>query len=638
MSMMGTIQVARLELLFFMSLCALGAVDGLPVSEPTNNIEEFTGLGLVKAKSVQHSLSMHRVPNSVNYLRKFNQHSSAMLQAVPPTNCWTDPGLWLAFGLTLIPLLLVFAWVVFLVVRYRREEKNLSPDLHAWWVESQKPNITDVSQGVAPKSDEEIITPPLSLVLFGCLVLCNINISLTIIMPSSHEAMDKAGGQPNDEAIAMSGLVIGAYGIGAFASLYGFYYLTKVSIFACFVLQCFFVLLGNGLYIYGVWAFESGSVGWLLVLARFICGAHGGVYYTVFASMTAFTVREARVKYFGYLNAAAGLGLALGPVLSSLSIAFPLVALPRPALAAGMSFGLTLILLILIVLFFPWTMANLCEGTSTDPEDVFSNEKTLPTVPEKFCTVWIAAAWIAVTLGLSVALLRLFFRVGWEAAAALILLEDYSFGVVVVGYVVGAVVMTMVAAQLLVGCYLSGKCSLRMLSQCIGIIEIAACCLMFRWGEPGMLSLVCFLVGSFALYIANQLTSTVFNAMMMTYVMPGHSVLDVESMNLMLNAMCFLGTFLGPLMTRFMLSICFHQNTFAGFILLLTLFQASCVEVGLGGLSAHSVVEADKFDSEPPESKSPEPPPMMVLTRSTSPHVDLSAPPSPVVLTRAISQ
>jgi len=280
-----------------------------------------------------------------------------------------------------------------------------------------------------------------------------------------------------------------------------------------------------------------------------------------------------------------------------------------------MSFGLTIALVLLIVLIFPWTMAKLCKGTSTDPDNVFSNAVTLPPVPGEFRHVWMSAAWIAVTLGLVGALLRLFFRVGWEAAAVLILLEEYSLGVVVAGYIIAAVVMIMVAAQFYVGHYLSSFCGLKSLSQIIVVIEIGACCLMFRWAEPNTLSLACFIVGSFALYAANQLTSTVFNAVMMTYIMPGHPVLDVESMNLMLNAACFLGTFLGPSISRYFLSLCFHQNTFAGFVLVVAILQACIVELGLRGIASDpehyfaSPRRGSKQESHASPSSSPSPSP-----------------------------
>lgn len=88
--------------------------------------------------------------------------------------------------------------------------------------------------------------------------------------------------------------------------------------------------LGAAAIAYVVFAFASSL--WLLLLSRIIQGAGGGTVGVIQAYVADATAPENRARSLGWLSAATNLGVAIGPVIGSFSLAF---GRPAPGLVAA---------------------------------------------------------------------------------------------------------------------------------------------------------------------------------------------------------------------------------------------------------------------------------------------------------------
>ncbi|PEK99071.1 MFS transporter [Bacillus sp. AFS017336] len=151
--------------------------------------------------------------------------------------------------------------------------------------------------------------------LFGLMSVFLCGLGFSIIAPVVPFLIKPYVSNPEDQAIFVTMLTsvyaicvfFGAPGLGALSDRYG----RRPLLLVC--------LLGSAI---GYFVFGIGGALWVLFAGRIIEGITGGSISTIFAYFADITPREQRTKYFGWVSAVSGVGVAIGPTLGGLLAKF----------------------------------------------------------------------------------------------------------------------------------------------------------------------------------------------------------------------------------------------------------------------------------------------------------------------------
>ncbi|PEJ59090.1 tetracycline resistance MFS efflux pump [Bacillus sp. AFS002410] len=151
--------------------------------------------------------------------------------------------------------------------------------------------------------------------LFGLMSVFLCGLGFSIIAPVVPFLIKPYVSNPKDQAIFVTMLnsvyaicvFFAAPGLGALSDRYG----RRPLLLVC--------LLGSAI---GYFVFGIGGALWVLFAGRIIEGITGGSISTIFAYFADITPREQRTKYFGWVSAVSGVGVAIGPTLGGLLAKF----------------------------------------------------------------------------------------------------------------------------------------------------------------------------------------------------------------------------------------------------------------------------------------------------------------------------
>jgi DHA1 family tetracycline resistance protein-like MFS transporter len=181
--------------------------------------------------------------------------------------------------------------------------------------------------------------------LFGLMSVFLCGLGFSIIAPVVPFLVQPYVSDPGDQALVVALLTsvyavcvfFAAPGLGALSDRYG----RRPLLLVC--------LLGSAV---GYAVFGMGGALWVLFAGRIIEGITGGSISTIFAYFADITPRDQRTKYFGWVSAVSGVGVAIGPVLGGLLAKF--------GYAVPMYFGalITLLNFVYGVLYMPESLAK----------------------------------------------------------------------------------------------------------------------------------------------------------------------------------------------------------------------------------------------------------------------------------------
>ncbi|QKE72305.1 MFS transporter [Arthrobacter citreus] len=151
--------------------------------------------------------------------------------------------------------------------------------------------------------------------LFGLMSVFLCGLGFSIIAPVVPFLIKPYVSNPEDQAIYVTMLTsvyaicvfFAAPALGALSDRYG----RRPLLLVC--------LLGSAI---GYFVFGIGGALWVLFAGRIIEGITGGSISTIFAYFADITPREHRTKYFGWVSAVSGVGVAIGPTLGGLLAKF----------------------------------------------------------------------------------------------------------------------------------------------------------------------------------------------------------------------------------------------------------------------------------------------------------------------------
>jgi len=192
----------------------------------------------------------------------------------------------------------------------------------------------------------------------------------------------------------------------------------------------------------------------------------------------------------------------------------------------------------------------------------------------------VRAAWLACGLEWGSTLFRVTQRVGWEAAALLIIAEEYQLGTTIAGFAVVIGLVGYAFAQPLVG-YASARLPTLFLLQIIQLVELVGLLgMLLRFGPPTMFWCIVFIVSSALFYGGNMTLAVVFTGLRANLCLGWHPILNLETTQLILYSMNPIALFVGPVLSRWLLQWCLHQLVFVAASIGLIVPQFIMSEIG----------------------------------------------------------
>eukprot|EP00927_Polykrikos_kofoidii_P084235 TRINITY_DN8825_c0_g1_i1.p1 TRINITY_DN8825_c0_g1~~TRINITY_DN8825_c0_g1_i1.p1 ORF type:complete len:595 (-),score=96.36 TRINITY_DN8825_c0_g1_i1:84-1868(-) len=441
-------------------------------------------------------------------------------------------------------------------------------------------------QGLAdPKYDMPTV---LQVICYTSTILAYMN--FTVCMPHSASATSEAGGN-----LLMSGVVIGAYGIGGIISLPLYVRLATYSYRAGFILQAILMFIGNTWYMVGL--VNDWSI-WSLTLARGMCGMEAGADFICCVAIATCTPQRFRTRSNAYYNAAISLGLVLGPLIASVSSQFITPVLPMKAETVPILVTIILGLIFFgaVLLVMPdqrrlFEMAGLPEGGKARPEPTSPGDAALANtaVNRQAEKAYYSAAWLALWGHLAVTVIRFTQRVAWEASALWVIAVEYGHGVVFSGYAVSACVWTAGASGITVG-WLSLRYNNLLIMKIMDVFEFIGIILMFRIGPPSHVQLFVYVFGSAIFYGANYIQAAPFSSERSRWCISNHWILSLEMGQAIVTVVKFGGMIAGPIISRSVLQVCPQQNSSILFCFLIYALQVPVGSIVM--LSLRSTGEA----------------------------------------------
>lgn len=462
--------------------------------------------------------------------------------------------------------------------RSARKENHDREELHA--VASLVPAsqteeaIPECDKGqTGPATDpNHKMAPGVAFVLYGSEVLLNMN--FTVVLPTSYEIAKRTSA-----GASASGLIIGAHGIGFLIALPFFTLLSRSSCRSGYLLFSFFMVAGNLLYCLCI--ADPSTYGILSVLGvRALTGLECGG--TLLGWIVAYRANgPGRYPEVTSVRIAAGaIGLMSGPLLSSLCHSGPgagtLMADMLPFILfaiAGVGFGIA------VLVCFP--------ENAQIPGLVTVNAKA-ELGGGDYSQMTLDKSWLALSLDLSMTMLRVIQRVGWEAGALFIVAEEFRLGNTVAGYLVPLCLSGLLAAQPLF-VWLNRRMEAAHLADTLHTVEFIGLSFMLRLsGPPTMASLAAFSVGSCIYYGANMSGAALYSPFRGRNALPKHRFLNLETSSVLQMLAVSAGYFLGPVFYRWILARCLHQNVLVGAAMVLFSCQVIISRASLHVLTAKS--------------------------------------------------
>jgi len=410
--------------------------------------------------------------------------------------------------------------------------------VRVWFDGLSEPDPFEDSPPHAPTADlEDGETLPNNLKWLCLLCVVMINVNFTIMMPTSSGIVDSKGG-----SLALSGVVIGSYAMGAVVGVPLMIHLSRTSYKTGFLLAALAGVAGNLFWCYATTLPTANALLW----ARAICGFEGAIMMVVNNIFMACTTGLARIQHASELAAASCVGLLLGPIVSS--AANQLSGYEHGAFNAAC-------FMTCVALLFG--MAALVACPSRESVIKFSSDKSFASdpVPE-------AAAWLGITFLCISMFIRCFQRVFWEAAFLYIVAEIYGYGTVLSGYLC-ALPLLLLLFMPFVGkplCKYFGTSGFILVNDCMQIVGM---CLMFNWGAPSPFTMTVFIFGSALFYFANWSQIVPIAPFQARFALPYHSVLNMETIPAWSWGLSFIGYGAGPIVSRLLMQACPSQNTLA---------------------------------------------------------------------------
>eukprot|EP00928_Gymnodinium_smaydae_P013702 TRINITY_DN14980_c0_g7_i1.p1 TRINITY_DN14980_c0_g7~~TRINITY_DN14980_c0_g7_i1.p1 ORF type:complete len:530 (-),score=46.33 TRINITY_DN14980_c0_g7_i1:174-1763(-) len=417
------------------------------------------------------------------------------------------------------------------------------------------------------------------LLLLTCAVsLALSSMNLTIGLPNMHQIVQKFNG-----SIAFSGLVLGVYGFGAILGLPLFVWFVKDSFRGGFVAQGVLLVIGNFAWL-SVLVQKSDLRS--LVVGRLLCGLEGGSEMVCHYSLRTCTSSSFLSKAFTVAHVMSDLGACFGFALSSFSRQYPATdAVDKDALPTVDLLVVCLVFLVLMLLIFPSQQGLLStkgvqhshevEVTPIEPSGSTKDKHVLADIE-------LRVAWLAIMTALSTNLLRATQRTSWESFAGLLLSDVYHLGSITSGYVICICALAVLVSGILI--FFGSSTSHFALARKIAICQAVGIVLMVRFGNPGPVSFVMFLLGSGMFYGSNAMHMVPVNAAVTDFMLQKHPVLNDVNFHALIICAKYVGVFFGPITSRMFQGRCMHQNMGVALFGLTFFFQVFVVEVCLRAL------------------------------------------------------
>jgi len=401
--------------------------------------------------------------------------------------------------------------------------------------------------------------------------------NFTVIMPASGVVSKDHG-----DGEAFSGWIIGIYALGSIASLPAMLWFSTNSYRSAMLLMAFTGLLGN--LIYAIAAAVPGTLGTVMLLvARFICGLEGGTACVFQNALIRCSGRRARIIALADMVAGSSSGLIIGPFLSSLSRTAAAFLLPNLSIALRTESVPAAVMVVAAIMYGIMVM------TLVPPQEeccMIDDKDQLPRdmKPDKsYDSSYLKTSWLAMVLCCVMQTLRYFQRVFWEAAGLFILSKGYGFGSVAAGYIVAVTLLPLLLIPQLSGAFLArlGFSRYSFMLECMQFVGLL---LMVRIeDEASPVSLVLFLIGSSFYCVGNWGQGVAYTVFRAQFPVANHWCLSVENGTGISWFCTFVGYFLGPICSRYILAQCMFQDLVpASLMMTLLIFLAGQKVIMMG--------------------------------------------------------
>jgi len=433
------------------------------------------------------------------------------------------------------------------------------------------------------------VPPP--LLFFTCLVCTGVMANFTLLVPVSTYY---------SATLLESGVIVSSYAGGAIVSLYFWSTYDRRAVRPAYVLQACLMCAGNGLFaVVAAAGLSREATFYGLLLARFVVGLEAGCMYNANLALVGYSSAEHRVRYLAMYQSFVGLGLVLGPAVSSSCLAVAQgvgsVVLEESLSAAVMAaWGLVVLALVATRLPSDADLERDYGRVAVSGLDDVAAAKAISRADRGLLSVR-QELLLEIFLG---NLLRIYQRLGWEVGAVVVLAANYDWGYVAAGYALSSFGFFQALGQYVFSRYCKASHPVRAL-HVLELLEAASIAAMFtksnaKVGTALDASLCAvFLAASLLFYIANCLTSAPFNALVLERAVG----IDKEDMMRASQYGIFVALGLAPIVVRgamdYLASAKDHQDTLAGILLVGWGFQTLVNSVLTGRRGAPPKAERD---------------------------------------------
>ena len=352
------------------------------------------------------------------------------------------------------------------------------------------------------------VPPP--LLFFTAVVCTSVMANFTLLVPVSTYY---------SATLLESGVIVSSYAGGALVSLYFWSTYDRYSIRPAYVAQAAIMCGGNALFAAVCLADLGASTTFYgLLAARFVVGLEAGAMYNANLALVGYSAAEHRVRYLAMYQSFVGVGLVLGPAISSSCLAVA-EALGSAALEESLS----------AVVMAAWGACVLAAVAARLPDDAAleaaygrpaasgldDDDKGRAPAPGLFGLDGRDSLLGEIFLG---NLLRIYQRLGWEVGAVVVLADNYGWGYIAAGYSLSAFGFAQAAGQYAFAVR-AGAADPGTALDRLEFVEGLAIGALFTLATAagamkGFLNAV-FVAASLVFYLANCLTSAPYNALIL---------------------------------------------------------------------------------------------------------------------------
>ena len=411
------------------------------------------------------------------------------------------------------------------------------------------------------------VPPP--LLFFTCLVCTGVMANFTLLVPVSTYY---------SSTLLESGVIVACYAGGAIISLYFWSTYDRRAVRPAYVVQGCLMCAGNCLFaIVAAAGLSPRATFYGLSVARFVVGLEAGCMYNANLALVGYSSAQHRVRYLATYQSFVGLGLVLGPAVSSSCLAvaqsFGSVVLEESLSAAVMA-AWGLVVLALVATHLP-SDADLERDygrvfvSGLDDDAAAAEAISMSKRAGRGLLSVRQELLLEIFLG---NLLRIYQCLGWEVGAVVVLAENYDWGYVAAGYALSSFGFFQALGQYVFSRRCASSHPVRTI-HALEVLEAAAIAAMFTRTNAtvgtALDASLCavFLVASLLFYITNCLTSAPFNALVLERAVG----IDKEDMMRASQYGIFVALGLVPIVVRgamdYLASAKDHQDTLAGILL-----------------------------------------------------------------------